>query len=196
MKNEVSDVAYYQFTAHDRLFLDTNVWLYVYGPNPPKDKRVADYSDALSRILKSGCSIYVDVLITSEFINTFSRMCWRQIPNSNPNFKDFRKSVSYRTVAIEIANCVNTVLNQCTLIESNFSSLDVAKVTSDFSTRRPDFNDQVFELLCKQEDLTLLTDDGDFAKRGLTILTANKRMLLGRGTPQPNPWPYEPLAKS
>ena len=39
MENEVHSVEDYQFTAHDRLLLDINIWFYINGLNRPKSKR-------------------------------------------------------------------------------------------------------------------------------------------------------------
>lgn len=40
-----------------------------------------------------------------------------------------------------------------------------------------DFNDQVIREVCKSNGFKLLTDDGDFDTQGLTVLTANSRLL-------------------
>ena len=57
MENEVHSVEDYQFTAHDRLLLDINVWFYINGLNRPKSKKVEIYSQAFRRILEAGSRI-------------------------------------------------------------------------------------------------------------------------------------------
>ena len=80
MAYSVSNVAHYDFKADDKLFLDTNVWLHVYGVRRPFDSRVSVYSAALDRILRAGIRIHIDILIVSEFINALhqaKRESWR-----------------------------------------------------------------------------------------------------------------------
>lgn len=45
------------------------------------------------------------------------------------------------------------------------------------ATHKEDFNDVYYATLCRREKLVLVTDDGDFAVPGITILTANKSLL-------------------
>ena len=76
---EVKEVEYYRFTSNDRLFLDANIWLLFYGPQIPRDTWVDIYSQAFARILAAQSPIYIDVLIVSEFINTYARQKWQLI---------------------------------------------------------------------------------------------------------------------
>ena len=48
--NAVS-VTKYRFKSQDKLFLDANIWLYVYAPQKPKNYWVNVYSKAFERIL-------------------------------------------------------------------------------------------------------------------------------------------------
>ncbi|MGH8547812.1 MAG: hypothetical protein ACRERU_04290 [Methylococcales bacterium] len=41
-----------------------------------------------------------------------------------------------------------------------------------------DFNDQVIAELCKKRGLKLVTDDGDFGRYEISIVTANRRLLV------------------
>ena len=36
MTYKTSDIRYYNFTSQDKLFLDANIWLYLYGPPKPR----------------------------------------------------------------------------------------------------------------------------------------------------------------
>ena len=180
MKNEVHRVGNYNFTSGERLLLDANIWLYIHGINDPNSNRTRVYSDALRRILEAKSCIFIDVLITSEFINTFTRIAWKQTTKGCIPFKKFRKSKSFQKIADDVAARVEKVLSMCRPIESGFSSMDLPNVFKDFRCRKPDFNDQVLEDLCKQNNMTFLTDDADFGNLGLKVLTANKRLLKGK----------------
>ncbi len=105
MTHKAIRVNNYNFTSKDKLFLDANIWLYFYGPQSPKaPNHVRVYSKAFRRILKAKSRIYIDVLIISEFINTYARIIWRN-KATQKEFKDFRKSSYFKPVAQNIG-CV------------------------------------------------------------------------------------------
>jgi len=55
--------------------------------------------------------------------------------------------------------------------------LNIVALVDEYEKGNSDFNDQVLAELCKSKGLTLVTDDSDFADTGLTIVTANQRLL-------------------
>lgn len=179
MRHSALDVANYVFEDDDELFLDANIWLIVYGPYGTTDARVDTYSLALRRILEAKCRIHVDVLVVSEFINSYSRMKWKQSADGKiyRNFKAFRDSRYFRSVAQEVVGGVRRVVAHCSRIESRFETLDVDGLIEEYARGGADFNDQVIRELCKSRNLTLVTDDGDFDAAGIPVLTANRRLL-------------------
>ena len=95
-------VCEHDFTAADKLFLDTNIWLYACGPNSsnPNKKLVDAYSRMLRCIKSAKSQVYIDVLVMSEYINRCSRTFWnlRKDSEEGPckfNFKDYRNSRSF-----------------------------------------------------------------------------------------------------
>jgi predicted nucleic acid-binding protein len=180
MKNSAEDIARYVFQPSDALLLDANVWYFIYGPNRPGDRRVAIYSAALARIQAARSLIYVDALILSEFINRYARFrhaILQPDPAVPADFKQFRKSPLFKSVAQDIAADVRRILRNCTRIESGFSILDINALVDEYAQGDSDFNDQVLVELCKDKGLKLVTDDADFRDRGLTVVTANKQLL-------------------
>ena len=85
----------YDFQPEDELFLDANIWLFIYGSQNPGDARMRIYSSAFRRILEARSRLYIDVLIVSEFINTYARLQW-QIRAPDSRFKAFRNSPDFR----------------------------------------------------------------------------------------------------
>ncbi len=167
----------YDFKPEDELLLDTNIWLFIYGPQKPGNLRVATYSQAFAKILAAQSRIYIDVLIVSEFINTIARLRWKLIAPHIKQFKDFRRSNDFKPVAQDIAADVKRVLNHCSRIESGFEALDINGVIAEYAVGNSDFNDQIIATLCKRKELKLVTDDGDFGGHGIPVVTANKRLL-------------------
>lgn len=166
----------YGFTDQDKLLVDANVWLLIYGPQKPGDHRVKVYSDALKRILSAQSRVYIDVLIVSEFINTYARIKW-QLISPNINFKQFRQSSQFQLVAQDIASETRRMLKHCTRINNGFESLPMNTLLNTYAAGHSDFNDQVLIALCQKAGLKLITDDADFKGQNISIITSNRKLL-------------------
>lgn len=175
--NKTIPIGHYNFKSADKLLLDTNVWLLLYGPQNPTDPRVKTYSSAFSKILEAKSNIYIDVLIVSEFINTYSRQKYNLLANLGETFKNFRKSKEFKPVACEIADMVKRIIKHCSQVNNDFEKLSVKELIDEYAAGASDFNDQILTELCKKEKLTLVTDDSDFKGQEISILTANKKMF-------------------
>jgi len=175
--NEIKDISLYSFSRDDRLFLDANIWLSVYGPMAYRRRRMLIYANAIRDIRKANSSIFVDVLIISEFINTYARWEYKQSVSILNTFKDFRKSTAFVPIAKDIAVNAKRIIRQCQRCDSNFACIDIEALLVEFEKGDSDFNDQIFSEICKERGLILVTDDEDFTCSGLNILTANPRLL-------------------
>lgn len=175
--NKTLSIKNHNFQYSDRFLLDTNIWFLIYGPQKPTDNRVKVYSDAFFKILQAKSNIYIDVLIVSEFINTYSRQKYNLLFKYCGTFKDFRKSKEFKPVACEIADIVKRIIKQCSRIDNDFKGLSINNLIDAYASGDSDFNDQMLTELCKRENLTLVTDDGDFKGQEISILTANKKIL-------------------
>ena len=69
------------------------------------------------------------------------------------------------------------VLRHCARLANGFESLAIYALMDDYAAGDSDFNDQISTSLCQQRGLKLVTDDGDFNERGISVITANRRML-------------------
>lgn len=176
MSHKAKAITRYDFKASDELLLDANVWLFVYGPQQPGDRRSAVYSQALAKIFTAQCRIYIDVLIVSEFINTYARLRFYLIAPAT-KFKQFRNSTEFKPVAQDIAADVKQVLRHCTRIEDGFDTLTIDPLLDEYAAGGSDFNDQIYTALCQKTGLKLITDDGDFKGCGISVITANNRLL-------------------
>jgi len=175
--NDVKDISSYSFSKDDSFFLDANIWLSVYGPMAYKRSRALIYANALRDIQKTGCVIFIDVLILSEFINTYARWEHKQSSLQIEKFKDFRKNKVFVSIAKDIAVNAKRIIKQSQCCDSNFTSIDIEALLAEFEKGNSDFNDQIFSKICKDKRLILVTDDSDFKDSELTILTANSRLL-------------------
>lgn len=178
MSRDSVSMAGYNFQPTDDVFLDANIWLFIYGPRQAPEKTEV-YSEALYRLLEARSRLFVDVLVLSEVINSCARIRWQLDPLKREGFKRFRNSSRFAPVAREITDYVRRIVAHCSRIESGFQFVDIEGLMSEYQVGGSDFNDQVIRELCKSNGFKLLTDDGDFDTQGLTVLTANPRLLRG-----------------
>ena len=167
----------YNFTSNDKLFLDTNIWLYLFGPRREAYPNMEIYSNVFKRVVNARCQIYIDVVVVSEFINAYARMRWQFIAPHTRSFKTFRNSLNFKTVAQDIAAHVKQIMKHCSRVESNFVTLGIDDLLNDYATGDYDFNDQVITEICKSNGFTLITNDSDFKTQEIPILTANAKLL-------------------
>ena len=179
MTSAVLAVDSYRFHKSDAFLLDANVWLSIYHPQVSSRPRGPVYSRALREMRRAGSTLFVDVLVLSEFINRYARLehgvaVRRGAPS---DFKRFRRTRGYRGVATAVADAVRRLLASCGRARTPFESLDLGAVLATYETQAADFNDLILAQLCKDNGLKLVTHDADFAGAGVTILTANQRLL-------------------
>jgi len=173
----IRDIRGHTFLKDDKLLIDTNVWLSVYGPIPYRRKRAVIYSNALANIKRVRCSVFIDVIVVSEYINQYARLEFKQTGDQFNDFKHFRDSEYFQPVAKNIATSVMGILNNCARCGSGFPEMNISTVLGDFAGGDKDFNDQVIAGICKKQGLQLLTDDGDFNVPDVLVITANNQLL-------------------
>ena len=177
MRYKAGEVRHYNFTAQDKLFLDANIWLYLYGPPRPRSYWRSIYASVFNRILRAKSRIYIDVLVVSEFINAYARLKWRDASPYPNTFKTFRSSSDFKTVAQDIVTHVQQIMKHCARIESGFTMLPMDDLLADYISGDSDFNDQVITEICQNNGFTLITNDSDFKTQEIPILTANSNLL-------------------
>ncbi|NQT51008.1 PIN domain-containing protein [bacterium] len=181
MGEHASDIRTHVFAADDRLMLDANVWLSIYGPDPTRRNRSAVYQNAFRRMREAESQLHLEVIVLSEFINSWARLVYNQrCPDGQPGrarFKHFRSSPDFQPVAEEIAIQATHICCAVTRCETGFASCDVGSLLAEFGQGRSDFNDLMLANLCSKGGLIFVTDDGDFEGSDHAILTANRRLL-------------------
>jgi predicted nucleic acid-binding protein len=175
------DIQKYRFTNTDRLFFDTNIWVYIYGPQGnPRDFRTRTYSRALADAMKACSRVVVDVLVISEFINRLARLEHQTLFHAGrapQNFKLFRKSIAFQPIAKAIVSAVRNIVKLSARTDSDFEVVDIQALLTEFEAGVHDFNDQMMVHICRTQNLKLVTHDTDFKGRGVDILTANPHIL-------------------
>jgi hypothetical protein len=183
MKNKAHDVRHWAFLPSDRILPDANFWINVFGPAAtagPRKNRAVHYSNAFLAILTKGAQLYVDVLILSEFVNALARHEFNTRFSTKygaGGFKAYRNSADFVPTARMIARETRKILARSTRLDHSLTEWDFSRLLVDFENGSEDFNDQLIVEMARKHSLCLLTDDGDMTLGGLTVLTANQRLI-------------------
>jgi len=178
MRYKAESIESYKFKPDEGFLVDTNVWIYINGAPYLGNPETEVYSKALAKILDANSKIFIDVLIVSEFINTLARIKWKLSEHCYSNFKDFRKSGAFKPIASGIAADTRRTIKLCSKLDIAFSTFCFDDLLDEYAQGDADFNDQVIVELCKNMKLKLITHDGDFKGKEVSLLTANRRLLL------------------
>jgi predicted nucleic acid-binding protein len=172
---KIHSIESYDFSEERNYFFDTNIWLYIYGPIGWPDEKSDMYSRALKRIRDSKGTIYINCMIISEFINTFSRIEFKQ-QSDFTRYKDFRNSLAYRAIAQDIAYNVRKILRSTLTCDPEMQTIDLPAVMDLFEQGKYDFNDLLFAQICRAKNMVFVTHDKDFSELGVEILTSNDKL--------------------
>ncbi len=125
--------------------------------------------------------IHLDALLLSEIVNRCTRFEYELLKSGGTKvpdtFKAFRDTSEFVAIASAVSVIAKKVAGHCARIESNFINSPVEELLDDFAKGSKDFNDQLLNELCRAKGHLLVTDDGDFASSGITVITANARLL-------------------
>jgi predicted nucleic acid-binding protein len=179
------NISNYTFSNNDRLFFDTNIWLDIYGPFVNKDVTItATYAIALKKIRHVQSCLFIDALVLSEFINSYARFEYNQRFYNNKkykNFKLFRQSQNFKSVAEDIANNAKRIVKLCQPCDLQFNTLNLMNILDEYAQGTADYNDQLIAEMCVANGFGLVTHDADFSQleksNQLVLLTANQRLL-------------------
>ena len=180
-------IQYYDFSSADRLLLDTNIWIYIFGLTGHTRKEEKElYSNAFKRILAAKSCIYTSTLIISELINVCARLTWRQgYKTTYPDFKRFRQSPEFKPIAEDIAASVRLTIKHCKMVGNNLNHTDVRSLIDEYAKGNSDFNDQVFVRICQSENLMLVTHDADFLNQSVTLISGNRKLIKSSSSSSP-----------
>jgi predicted nucleic acid-binding protein len=184
MANKI-DIRKHAFKGDEKLFLDTNIWFYIFGPapkNPKPDYRIMRkwYSDAYKTIQEKNCSIYTDALIISEFVNAFAREMLKRYNYGiakQIDYKEYRKTSDFKNKVGTITSETKKIFKSSAKCNSDFESMDFDLFFLEFEKCNLDLNDIIYNDICKTKGFTLVTNDKDFKSCDIPIMTANNELL-------------------
>lgn len=159
----VNDACIYQFTSSDEIFIDTNVWLYLFNPYTKSDY---GYSAIIQKIIDSGAKIYITEQVLSEFSNRIVRLSFNRYKDERQN-----KKISYKKKfrnTLEYLNAYHYAMNS--IVEDILPLSNILQVSQEdlleccSACKMLDFNDNIYLSLAKKNNLSILTHDNDFVR--------------------------------
>lgn len=179
MKNKAHNLANYSFTSGEWVLFDANIWLYLFPPpGNPSQFYATQYSKAVSCLMKANAQPVLAPIVLSEYLNRYCRIEWEgNYKVSFPKFKNFRQSPYFQQVAGPAKIFALRILKMSTVFNLETDNTCLEHALNDFSTGGTDFNDALLVDLCRKQGFKLLTNDGDFQKGGIEVLTSNQELL-------------------
>jgi predicted nucleic acid-binding protein len=179
MKNKAHSLSGYNFTSGEEVLFDANIWLYLFPPpGNPTQAYAKQYSKAVADLLKAKAKPILVPIVLSEYLNRYCRIEWEgYYKNSYPRFKKFRQSLDFPQIATPAKSFSLKILNMSSVCQVDGDRSCLEEALNDFSAGGVDFNDALLADLCKKKGFKLLTNDGDFLKGGIEILTSNPTIL-------------------
>jgi predicted nucleic acid-binding protein len=169
----------------ENIFLDTNIWLYLFCPlSNSRDHIVKKYSKAFHYLILSDNKLHIDVMILSEFINRYLRLAFHVYKRGNYEGSDFDYKKDYKqtddfkeNIQLIYSTIRNKILPRVSVVNFNHENKSMGELIDDLKEKMIDFNDLHFEKLCKTRGFILLTDDGDFSDSSIDIISGNPKIL-------------------
>ncbi|MBN2828989.1 MAG: twitching motility protein PilT [Candidatus Cloacimonetes bacterium] len=163
------------------VFFDANVLIFLYGGGNPEGYQQSVYSRIFSELVKMKNSLHVDYIVISEFVNRLFRIGYKSYLDFNGldekrfSFKEYRATPEANTCISGIYSTVeNDILKHFRVIGKAFTKEDI---TGFLEVDNLDFSDKAIEMICRENRFVLLTDDADFAKSEIDILSANGNIV-------------------
>jgi len=179
--SKVIDALRHSFSKQDRVLVDANVWLYLYGPKPPNSASARNYSAVLKALQTAGSQLFLDVLVLSEFVNRYVRDQHRvlAVPGAaiSSDFKTFRDSPDFIPVAAAVQRSVLSIGKFAKPLDHMLMKVDLLVLLAEFAKGARDINDELLAEACKLNGLALLSHDADVAHAGITLFTTNPGLL-------------------
>lgn len=184
MTSKIIDASRYGFSKEDRVLVDANIWLYLFGPKPPDSAPARSYSAVLKVLQTAGAQLFLDVLVLSEFVNRYVRDQHRvlAVPGAtiSGDFKTFRDSADFIPVAEAVHRSVMLIGKFARPVDHMFTKVDLPALLGEFAKGSKDFNDDLIAEACKLHGFALLSNDADVVQAGITLFTTNPRLLRRR----------------
>lgn len=158
------------------LLFDTNVWLKIYGTYNYQVSRADQYSHLYQLAKKERVKLFSTPIVISEFHNRLIRADFERLRQSGDttSWKAYRNSSAAEAVFRDAADNVSYVTEDCIMLQLNVDCDWVRVECDDIVNSRGELNDQFIEQVCLDNNVGLVTDDGDFKESEAVVFSANR----------------------
>ena len=162
------------------IFFDANILIYLFWPTGAQEC-VKTYSSLYNSLLKLNTTCYVDFIIVSEFVNRtikleYNNYLWRTNREfADYPYKKYRDSQDGKDILTDIYMIIEgSILGNFQVIGKGFNEKEIRE---SLQVDCLDFSDKAIEMICKENDFVLLTNDSDFRFSDIDILSLRDRIL-------------------
>lgn len=159
---------------------DSNIWLPLLGLD--SETLSSHYKNYFAKIFKTeDCSILLCPLQISEVLNRLLRFHAQKLYSKTNKGKPFSEYYKHEYRAskdfkIQYNNIIDDIDQyRSHLIIQDLKNIEFEYLT-DFDTQKMDFNDHYLYLFAKENNATLITNDGDFFGLDVIVGTYNKKL--------------------
>lgn len=172
----ISDAHIYPEIFNNDFIFDTNVWLSIYGLTTDiSNPQTRIYSKFYKEVLTRNRKFFLLGTITSEYIHRSLKLRYETDPTVNRKVKIHQQS-NYGSWISQIADEVSYLLDDCIRLDDGFAQSNPEEMCRNCVGKTIDYNDLIISDVCKKNNITLVTDDKDFACENINIVTRNKKL--------------------
>lgn len=177
-----------QTLDHKNIFVDTNIWLYLFGGlSNVHEFILKKYTRAFKYLIGSRNKLFTDITVLSEYINRCLRHAFSIYKVNNEKGeefdykKDYRETQDYREALESILSGINhKILRFAQISNIDYTKESIEELIANLGKRSLDFNDAHIEKLCRQKEFILLTDDKDFSDSTVVVISGNPKFFSNR----------------
>ena len=150
----------------NKYLVDTNILLYLYGDSDlsTETQKIKMLSSKFNAALDNNCTVYVPAIVIGEFINRYHKLEFKRMQKKDRSIRDYKRDYRDTPKYIEnnkyiIKTVKETILDRCTLISDDFSSIEIDKIFS--VDENQEFNDNLIISIANKNNLYLISADKD-----------------------------------
>lgn len=179
----------YNHVLANKVFFDTNIWLYLFGPvQSSQPSEYSHYSKIYRDIVALQAKVFTHYIILQEYFHRYISKKMQSYNAVNPMLKVNTIKIFKDTTPIEYQNAINEIkLNfQQILKTSQIDNIDspsnqeILDMLDSCKPNGPLINDLEIIRICKSQDYLLVTHDGDFQSAPIKIISSNSALCKSK----------------
>jgi predicted nucleic acid-binding protein len=186
----ISDIRQKQPELNKIYLFDTNVWLAVLE-DFFFDTRYKPYTDFFNKLISqtigNAPKIALPAVLISEILNRVLRDIYYPsyidsfedptITDMTLSFKKYRNTDQYEKDLAFVLGSIRQYHNSLVFVSDNFGQYTSKQILKNLPTHL-DYNDYLYTIIAKEQNLIIVTNDADFSVEDIPIYTTRKELKL------------------